>query len=487
MPSHRRQLNEARAALDEARDYPSWLRAAEAVDARTGGDAWRDDDRDVGGLDRARLRSDLLAIRAAREARQGELLAGLLSDSLYRHLADLASPGLYAGALAGPKRFVDEYLDEAESALLWLADTSAEAVPDAVKLARFEVAWRVFGRTALLLSGGATLGFHHLGVVKGLFDQGLLPDILSGASTGAMIAAGACARDDTELQAMYDNLDSLRLDGLAPVGVRAALSARAWLDPNRLEEVLRNNVGDLTFAEAHARSGRTLNISVSPARPAQKPRLLTHLTAPDVLVASAALASSALPGLFPPVVLRARGADGVVVDHVPGERWVDGSLRGDVPKLRLARLHNVNHFIVSQTNPHVLPFVTHHDRRGLASALAEITSSAVRNSSVVGADVARRATRSTRGVARLAEATHALVAQDYGGDIDIHPRFHLALYRKIVSNPTRADLDAFVLEGQRSVWPKVALIRNQTRIGRAFRRAIEILRRRISGARTTGR
>ncbi|NJN36554.1 MAG: hypothetical protein HC794_05210 [Nitrospiraceae bacterium] len=33
--------------------------------------------------------------------------------------------------------------------------------------------------------------------------------------------------------------------------------------------------------------------------------------------------------------------------YLDGERWVDGSLHGDLPKQRLSRLHNVNHFIVS--------------------------------------------------------------------------------------------------------------------------------------------
>jgi serine/threonine protein kinase len=91
---------------------------------------------------------------------------------------------------------------------------------------------------------------------------------------------------------------------------------------------------------------------------------LAKRTAPDVLVANAALASSALPGLFPPVVLEARGPDGVR-PYVPSERWVDGSLYGDLPKLRLARLHNVNHFIVSQTNPHVVAFNGQRGKAGV--------------------------------------------------------------------------------------------------------------------------
>lgn len=40
-----------------------------------------------------------------------------------------------------------------------------------VKLAFFNETRHAFGRTALLLSGGAGLGFYHVGFVKALFDQ----------------------------------------------------------------------------------------------------------------------------------------------------------------------------------------------------------------------------------------------------------------------------------------------------------------------------
>ena len=274
---------------------------------------------------------------------------------------------------------------------------------------------------------------------------------------------------------MFADLDQLRLDGLKPVGPRRAWSSGAWLDPDQLYAVLRHNVGEWTFAEAWARSGRSLNISVSPTRTRQKPRLLCHLTSPDVLVATAALASSALPGLFPPVVLQQREG-GRIVPYLPGVRWVDGSLHGDLPTRRLSRLHNVNHFVVSQTNPHVLPLVRHHGRRGLGPAVAGLASAGLRTQGAYAADVARRLTRRDRGaVGRFVDRAYSVVTQEYKGDIDLHPQFNWGLYRKVVSNPTRTDLDRFVLEGERSVWPRVALIRAQTRLGRTFEDCLEQL------------
>ena len=38
-------------------------------------------------------------------------------------------------------------------------------------------------------------------------------------------------------------------------------------------------------------------------------------------------------------------------------------------KSRLRRLHNVNHFVVSQTNPHVIPFMTQKDPKESAGVL----------------------------------------------------------------------------------------------------------------------
>ena len=48
------------------------------------------------------------------------------------------------------------------------------------------------GRTVLCLSGGACLGLYHTGVVLELWRQKLLPQIISGSSTGAMIASYFC-------------------------------------------------------------------------------------------------------------------------------------------------------------------------------------------------------------------------------------------------------------------------------------------------------
>jgi NTE family protein len=231
--------------------------------------------------------------------------------------------------------------------------------------------------------------------------------------------------------------------------------------------VLQNNVGPATFDEAFAHSGRALNISVSPVRHSHKPRLLTHLTTPHVLVASAALASSALPMFFPPVELRQRRPGEAEGACWPGELWVDGSLQDDLPKQRLGRLHNVNHFIVSQTNPHVVPFLSDPRRGGPWRTVAGLTGSAALQQGRIALSAIANLTADTP-LRPWTSLAHGLVSQEYRGDIDIHPSFHPRLLRKAFTNADEAELRAYILLGERATWPHLARIRLETAVSRAF-------------------
>ncbi len=48
-------------------------------------------------------------------------------------------------------------------------------------------------RVGIVLSGGAVRGFAHIGVLKALEEKGIYPDVVSGASAGAIIGAFYCA------------------------------------------------------------------------------------------------------------------------------------------------------------------------------------------------------------------------------------------------------------------------------------------------------
>ena len=96
-----------------------------------------------------------------------------------------------------------------------------------------------------------------------------------------------------------------------------------------------------------------MNVIVAPVHSTIPARLLNYLTAPHVLIWSAALCSSSVPGIYAPSPLMVREPDGEVLPEDGGHiLYQDGSMDSDLPMSQLAELFNVNHFIVSQTNPH---------------------------------------------------------------------------------------------------------------------------------------
>jgi len=452
--------------LRDARTYDEWRAVALELDHQTGADAWR---REPGSssYDAALLEEHTDSLRSLREARRFVELATMLEEALYRHLGELSNPRLYQVALLGTKDLVERFFEEAEAALEVLSRPELTGIDTNRSRERLAVAARNFGRSALLLSGGASLGFFHLGVCKALFEQGLLPNVLSGASMGAMVACGIGSRTDDELRALFADLRAIRTDALRPLSPADAVRLGAMFDPKRLEEVIVHNNGDFTFAEAHARTGRTLGVSVSPTRERQKPRILSHVATPDVLLRSAALASSAVPGAFPSTGLQLRDSQGRESPFHGTERWIDGTFKGDVPTRRLGRLFNVNHFIVSQVNPHVAPVRRLTERRGLVPFAVDVATESVRVQLAHQLDVARRILARTP-LRTPIELAHALADQDYGGDIDIHPRVRPVALARTLANISHAELEQHVLEGERSTWPLIARIRNETRIERAL-------------------
>ena len=112
-----------------------------------------------------------------------------LRGSLARDQFGMQEPSLFTRASAGTKVIVEEYHQLINSALNYICDHNDDEVPSDAKLAFFNETRHSYGRTALLLSGGASLGMYHFGVIKSLFEENLLPRVISGASAGSLVAA----------------------------------------------------------------------------------------------------------------------------------------------------------------------------------------------------------------------------------------------------------------------------------------------------------
>ncbi|MEE2786358.1 MAG: patatin-like phospholipase family protein [Myxococcota bacterium] len=471
----RPKLNiELQRAMANAHSYVEWKSAAEALDQYLGLEEWRQDPNSV-HYRRDVIEDHIARLQAYRKSGAYATLVDFLPESLYENLADLTAPALYMKAHAGTKYLVNAYFDEAIETIKFLCDVDVPGLSRERKLSRFIAASHNFGRTALMLSGGATLGYYHVGVARALWDEDVLPMVMCGSSMGAIVASAICTRGDHDLTEWFEAITTEDRHALVFLDPQRILDNRSLLDQTVVRRELERGIDDLSFAEAYERTGRILNVTVCPTRRRQKPRLLNYRTAPDVLLIQACLASSAVPLFFPPVTLLKRSASGRAVEYLPGEQWADGSLSSDVPKKRLSRLQNVNHFIVSQTNPHVIPFARAGSGAGVFSRSIKLAGKLARGHGVSVLDAAQELTRGT-AIGSLVESAHNFLGQDYGGDINIHPRFKPSLYAKMFSNPSARDMAAFVLEGQRATWPRLEMIRNQTAISRSLHAAMRSLK-----------
>ena len=205
---------------------------------------------------------------------------------------------------------------------------------------------------------------------------------------------------------------------------------------------------------------------------------MNHLTAPNVYVRSAVLASTAIPGVFPAVQLKARNFEGKTVAYMPRSLWIDGSVHGDVPKDRVGRMHNVNHYIVSQANPHIVPFIRDDDpRKGVVPFIRQLMVSSPMVQVEHFLELARRHF-DISPLGTMINKAHAIATQTYSGDVTIFPDRKLADLVKVFSNPSSEEIEAYILAGRRAVWPKIERIRNTTRISHAFVECLMRLRAR---------
>ncbi|WP_148861389.1 DUF3336 domain-containing protein [Marinobacter fonticola] len=465
--------------LTEADSFERWREIAEKLDELDGALKWRQEG-ETDMLHGSLIREHIQLMRKYREQGQTAALTRVLQESLYRHLGELSNPDLYARARTGTKLVVTEFLGEVRRSMNTICDQKQPGVSAAEKLQMFRQAEKVFGQPALMLSGGAAFGIYHLGVTRALWRQHLLPDVIAGSSMGAIIAASVCSRNNTELAEFFDHPERVHRDALRWLKLDEIWRDGFAMDQAQLHEHIRTNIGSYSFREAFERSGRTLNISVSPTRTRQKPRLLNELASPNVTIDSAVLASCAVPGIFPSVTLKARDQSGDgkgETPYMPTERWIDGSVQGDLPHMRLARLHNVNKTIVSQANPHVLPFISHRFERGYRASLKQAASSILHAHVATVLELTSNTWSSTM-VRPLLEQAHAMATQSYLGDINIQFPFKPMLYRKVLANPSETDLEMYIRIGERATWPMMAMIEDQTLISRTFRECIERLKER---------
>ncbi len=453
-------------ALANATDYATWRTHAVDLDAQAGMDVWKSDPHSPFYQYRL-IQQRLINLRNWRKAGDWAQVIFSLREGLHRNLGNLANPELYKYTRVGTKFLIDDYITEVTSLLNYLCDHDIPGLPYTEKLMFFRHTGQSFGRSALMLSGGANMGMFHIGVIKALHQRKLLPRVISGSSAGSVVAAFVGTRKDSELDALFKG-DGMDFKSWQRLGLREMLKQKSIMDIDALERFLRKNLGEYTFEEAFKKTKRIINITVSPVAKHQHARLLNYLTTPHLLVWSAVLASCSVPGLFPPVKLMTKDRLGHEKPYMASIRWVDGAIQSDLPAKRLGELYNVNHHIVSQTNPHVLPFIADQTRKeGWQSFLTDLVKGEVKFRSKQIMQLVSYGFE-TGIVKNLLEGAVAIVDQQYYGDVTIHPPMRFKDYRRILSNLSQEDFQEWVLSGERATWPKIALIRDQTIIGQTL-------------------
>ena len=510
--------------LANATSFEEWEGAAFQLDELLYTDLWRQNASSK-YYDYRLMNERRRAIIDAREEEDILGLVNLLRSGLVRNLGNITTPKLFNRAYAGTKLLIEEYITQVALAIEYVtalptSQSYESGWTSQAKLDLLHDTRQAFGRSTLVLQGGSMFGFCHLGVIRALHLRGLLPRIITGTATGALIAALVGIHTEDELLDFLngDGIDltafargtgdpereeeqgliSKRRSGSVQTLLRRAtrfIHSGYFLDVNILEECVRANVGDLTFEEAYARTKRVLNITIATSNRNGVPNLLNYLTAPNVLIWSAALASNAtVAPFYKPVTLLCKDETGAIVPwstshaqsltalsfspqthHLTAAPYSDR----DSPLSRVAELFNVNHFIVSQARPYIAPFLSsdlQHPssprqarRHGLTFPLTRLLTQEVHH---------RLMQLDTLGL--LPTTIRRLLIDETvpGASITLVPTLQASDFWKLLETPTRDGVEYWILQGERSVWPAVSTLKVRCAIEVELDRCYQFVRRR---------
>ncbi|TLD32378.1 lipid particle protein [Venturia nashicola] len=484
----RGRRNRLRRELRRQTTYEDWVEAAKDLDKFLGNDKWKTVDeyayydsktvrRVLSHMSKFREQAEIDEENPASDSHAIDELRNLVEACAKNNFAGLENPRLYSETYYGTKDLVQAFVNEMETSLSLLLRTARLDAES--KRLLFKHLHTNFGRTALCLSGGATFAYYHFGVAKALLDANLLPDVITGTSGGALVAALLATRTDDELKRLLVPALANRITACSDSTMTWLV--RWWKTGARFDSVdwARRGSwfchGSMTFREAYQRTGRILNVTCVPSDPHSPTILANYLTSPDCVIWSAIIASAAVPGILNPVVLMKKKKDGTLEPYSFGHKWKDGSLRTDIP-LKALNLHfNVNFTIVSQVNPHINLFffssrgsvgrpVTHRRGRGWRGGfLGSATEQYLKLDLTKWLKVLRHLELLPRP---MGQDWSEIWLQRFSGTITIWPKSVSSDFVHILTDPTPKRLARMIHQGQLSTWPKLKFIGNRMKLER---------------------
>jgi NTE family protein len=206
-------------------------------------------------------------------------------------------------------------------------------------------------KTAFVFTGGGSLGAIQVGMLRTLLENGVRPDFVVGASVGAINAGYFAAAPDLDgVAALARIWSGLRRSDVFPFTLVSAFGLLRHpgnlVDPSGLRQLIETNLPYRNLEQAAVplhimatnQQGQPVRLSSGPA-------------------VEAILASTAIPGVFPPV-------------EIGGDALMDGAIAANTPLCLAAELGATRVIILPTGYACAL---TEPPRRAVAKALHAVT------------------------------------------------------------------------------------------------------------------
>ncbi len=157
-------------------------------------------------------------------------------------------------------------------------------------------------KIGLVLSGGGTRGFAHLGLIQALNEEGIFPDVISGTSAGAL--AGVLYADGYKPKEILELMNTgSRLDFMRP-----ALPREGLLQIGGIIKILKTSLRAKTFED--------LKIPLFVSATDLNNGKAEYFSSGELI--DPVIASASIPVLFQPVIMNnIHYVDGGVLDNLP--------------------------------------------------------------------------------------------------------------------------------------------------------------------------
>ena len=449
--------------LEKSKNYKEWLKIAKIIDIYNGRISWKSQERSSYNYNY--LKEIIKNLNNFLKNKKIEQCSNFLRSILHKDTCGINKTHLYNYCLSGTKDLITIQNKKILQCLEMIYNSKLVLVKKKQLFKEFK---HIYGKSGIVFSGGGGLGNIHLGVLSVLLEEDLLPNVISGASVGSLIVGLIGTKTKEDLMKLNKSFFcDLNFDSFEKIPKRGNLVRKfirflkhgVLLDRYPLKQFFVINSDNLTFLEAYKKTGVKINITVTDSV-YEKFKVLNYITAPNVYLWSACLASCSFPGLMTPTKIMRKTKEGKK-EWIPNNKtFTDGTIGADIPKKIISSLFNVKNFIVSQVNPFVVPFLKKRRKKNsifflfwkIWDGLSQFVFSEFRH--------------------RIEQLDHLnlvpkkfilfynLLLQKYTGNVNIVPKLGITDYFTVLDNPSKEGFYNGVVKGRGLGYAAVGQIRN---------------------------